>query len=339
MDRKFINSDLILYLTFFAIAWGLGYSTLNRYDPSEFAGLSDILVYSKIVENGINLNDIEYDNSFRSTRIVFPSIARVIYLLTPQLGTWSQLTHAFLITSSIFTSLSAFLIYKLSFSIFQDYQVSIIASFLFLTNFVVINLHQVGLIDSAYCFSFILLLYILLHKKLFLLVPLFLIATLTKEQFVVFGSVILTTYYLLKLNTYKQIDYQAMVLIALSISLSVITLIIFQSYVRGEITYPWQIITDTEKLSVTVYNLELFTSRVSRFIMVIGPILFLAIPNLNKINRDILISFLIVIIIQLILGFVLGITGSGHARSLFNVSSFILCVSAAFTIKNLLLKK
>ena len=266
MDRKFINSDLILYFTFFAIAWGLGYTTLNRYDPSEFAGLSDILIYSKIVENGINLSSIEYDESFRSTRIVFPTIARIIYLLTPQLGTWSQLTHAFLITSSIFTSLSAFLIYKLSLSIFQDNQISIIASFLFLTNFVVINLHQVGLIDSAYCFSYILLLYILYHNKLFLLLPLFLIATLTKEQFVVFGSLILTTYFLLIFNTNRKVDYQAIILITLSISLSVFTLIFFHSYVRGEITYPWQIITDTEKLSMTVYNFELLTSRVSRFI-------------------------------------------------------------------------
>ena len=73
--------------------------------------------------------------------------------------------------------------------------------------------------------------------------------------------------------------------------------------------------------------------------MVIGPILFLALPNLHKINKNILISFLIVIIIQVILGFVIGITGSGHARSLFNVSSFILCVSAAFTIKKLLLNR
>jgi hypothetical protein len=43
-----------LFCLFFSIAWGLGYPTLNRYDPRNIAGLTDVRGYAALVTRATN---------------------------------------------------------------------------------------------------------------------------------------------------------------------------------------------------------------------------------------------------------------------------------------------
>ena len=110
-------------------------------------GLSDTAIYYSLVENGFG--SIEYDLNNRSNRILVPLIARMIYLCIPIFGTWDPIGHALLITTSVFSSLAALMIFNLSLRMFNNVYLSLIASFLYLTNFIVINWYLVGGVDSA----------------------------------------------------------------------------------------------------------------------------------------------------------------------------------------------
>ena len=342
-NKKYINY-FILFLFFFITSWGFGYAILNRYNPTELVSLSDVGIYANIVKFG--LGEITYDMSYRSTRVIFPLIARGFYLFLPQLGSWDTLTNSLLITSSIFSALSALLIMDLSFRMYKDQKISILASYIFLTSFIVVNLHQVGLIDSAYCFCFILLIYILHIKKYYLIVPLFIFGTLTKEQFIVFGSSITFFYIFYEYFYNKTFNKPLTIYLFITSLLSTIVMIFVHSYVKEGLSLPWQIIVDTQRLTLTDssgwkvrFDFEYFISRSIKFFIAMGPLILISLPNLKKIKNKILFALLLTGILQIILGTVVGITGTGHARSFFNLTSFIFCVSAAFSIKSLLPSK
>ena len=68
----------LLFCIFFLIACGLGYPILNRFDPRQTPGLSDVKTYAALV-TGTNSFDAE-DLRFRRFRVLVPWIAKPFYL-------------------------------------------------------------------------------------------------------------------------------------------------------------------------------------------------------------------------------------------------------------------
>ena len=66
-----LGQKVILWSLFFLICMGLGYPTLNRYDPRTIPGLLDSNGYSSLVTGGLAGDE--------STRILVPYLARPIY--------------------------------------------------------------------------------------------------------------------------------------------------------------------------------------------------------------------------------------------------------------------
>ena len=79
----------LLFCVFFLIACGLGYPILNRFDPRQTPGLSDVKTYAALVTGTSGL-DAE-DMRFRRFRVLVPWLAKPFYVLgagtTSRLGT------------------------------------------------------------------------------------------------------------------------------------------------------------------------------------------------------------------------------------------------------------
>src|SRR5450759_5468315 len=69
----------LLFCIFFLIAGGLGYPILNRFDPRQTPGLSDVRTYAALVTGTAGL-DAE-DMRFRRFRVLVPWLAKPFYWL------------------------------------------------------------------------------------------------------------------------------------------------------------------------------------------------------------------------------------------------------------------
>jgi len=333
-----VNSKSKLYLVlfgfFFVTCWSFGYSILGRYAPNLLYGLSDTAIYYSIVENG--LNSIEYDINNRSNRILVPLIARIFYLALPSVGTWDPAGHALLITNSFFTSLAALMIFDLSFKMFNILHLSLISSFIYISNFIVVNWFLIGGVDSAWSLSCIALIYLLHSERFYLLPFLSIFATLTKEHYLLFGSLIILLWITYELIYENKLKWKNIFYFLLSTLISLTIIIVIQSILQNQLTMPWQIINDISVLEEQSFDLNFIFSIVSRFIIVSGLLLVLSFQNIRMFNKKILFVIGLTIIIQFIFGFIIGLSGYGYGRSLFNIASYVLCTSAAMTLYKLL---
>src|SRR5688572_28251578 len=70
------GSLVLRWLLFFAIALGLGYAAVSRYDPRQVPSLTDSLVYTRLVAGQpVMGRDMRF-------RILVPYVARPFYWLT-----------------------------------------------------------------------------------------------------------------------------------------------------------------------------------------------------------------------------------------------------------------
>lgn len=91
-------SKLLLWTISALICFGLGYPTLNRYDPRQ--RLPDAATYAKLAQEGPGA----VASPFRF-RILVPVLARCIEALAKgDTGTWDPLLVGFLVVNSIFVA-------------------------------------------------------------------------------------------------------------------------------------------------------------------------------------------------------------------------------------------
>src|SRR5580704_13984603 len=75
---------ITLWAMFFLVCLGLGYPTLNRYDPTKTVGMSDALQYSRLVVDGPQAAEGHW-----RYRVLVPFLAKPIYRLTAgRIGSW-----------------------------------------------------------------------------------------------------------------------------------------------------------------------------------------------------------------------------------------------------------
>ena len=333
--RKLRNYPyLILFVLFMSICFGLGYSVMNRFNPTDMSYLDDTIFYLNIVQNG--LNEFIYDPSSRTTRIVVPYIAHIVYILTPQIGSWNMALFAMMFVGSIFTSLNALLIYNLSNRILKNKSVALVAALLFLSNFVIPNFYLIGYIDAGYAFSFTCLIYLLLTKIYYLLPLLLVIACSIKETFLPIGSSIVFTWLVYEYISKKEANIQSLLFGAISILLAFVTVILLKSLTLETITMPWDYMGAMKNINYETNLIDYLFNRSIRFFYAVGVILLLAIPFAKKVPKQLFYVTCVSCFTTIFLGFWIGIGGVGYARGIFSVASFHICFSASYYICYLL---
>jgi hypothetical protein len=168
------------FCLFLLIAWGLGYPTLNRYDPRQTPGLTDVQSYAALVIGAPTL-----DAGHLRFRALVPWVARPFYQLAKgRFGSWDPVMFGILVADALFVAATALLIVVLGTRNMDRYVVSLVASLLYLLNFAVPNLRLAGLVDAGEGFFLLVVFWSLSELKLWTLPFVEALGALTKESFI-----------------------------------------------------------------------------------------------------------------------------------------------------------
>ena len=98
--RIAIGRLTLLFCIFFLIASGLGYPVLNRFDPRQTPGLSDVRTYAALVTGGPSLAG--EDMQYRRFRVLVPWIAKPFYALARgRVASWDPVMFGLLVADSL----------------------------------------------------------------------------------------------------------------------------------------------------------------------------------------------------------------------------------------------
>lgn len=176
------RKDAILLGLFLVIAFGLGYATLNRYDPRN-TGVSDTGCYYHMAS--WEYRDVEAPYRFR---VLVPTLVAGVQKLLPKaIGTWNTLSLAFLIVDAAFVALTAWMVGRIAASCAPLPLCDIVASFLYLCSYVVVNEHMVGLVDAGEAFFFTAIMLATVRGRL-LLLPFLAIMGVAAKETVIYWS-------------------------------------------------------------------------------------------------------------------------------------------------------
>src|SRR5437016_3434678 len=135
---------ILLWGLFFLICFGLGYPTLNRYDPRK-SGNPDALEYYQLVEG--NPQAVPEHSRYR---VLVPYLAKPFYWLAKgHVGIWNPVFFGLLVANSIFSATSACRLVIIGYRVLNDYGIALVGALLYLVSFNVPNHHLAGLIDSG----------------------------------------------------------------------------------------------------------------------------------------------------------------------------------------------
>jgi hypothetical protein len=194
----------LLLCVFFLIACGLGYPVLNRFDPRQTPGLSDVKIYASLVSGtatgtatGTASGTASPDAGHVRFRVLVPWLAKPFYRLAQgRFATWDPVMFGLLVADSLFVAGTAVLIVILG-GILGNRQlgssaVGLVGALLYLVNFAVPNLRLVGLVDAGEGFFLLALLWSLSEFELWALPVIAVLGALTKESFIPL-SIVLTS--------------------------------------------------------------------------------------------------------------------------------------------------
>jgi len=224
-------SRLLVWATFVLICFGLGYPTLNRYDPRQL--LPDAASYAKLAQDGA----AAVASPFRF-RILVPYLALAVDSLAQgHTGTWDPLLFGFLAVNSIFAATTAYLIAMIGESLLRDYSFALFASALYLLNFAISNAHLAALVDSGEALVLMAVVASMFYRR-WVLLPLFgVLGAMAKESFVPFSIAMAITWLLVSPD--KAPRGRNAIFVVAMIAAECATVIILQSVISGHLVWPW----------------------------------------------------------------------------------------------------
>jgi hypothetical protein len=184
----------LLYVLFFLICCGLGYPSLNRVDwRAGIGGLNDVRGYAAMVE----APPISMEGMHTSFRVLLPYMAKPIYRAAQgHVGTWDPVMFSLLVVDALLVAGTALVLLIVVDGLFGSYSIALGSALLYMLNFAVPNLRLAGMIDAGEGFFMLLLVWILLRERYWLLPLLGAIGATAKESFVPFLIVFSLTWWL-----------------------------------------------------------------------------------------------------------------------------------------------
>jgi hypothetical protein len=317
------RQSLLLWAVIFLICFGLGYPTLNRYDPQKL--LPDSASYSRIVTSGPRA----VEGYFRF-RVLEPYLVRPLYSLAKShVGSWDPLMFGFLVVNSLFVATTGYLLSTLGYVQFKNYPVALLAVALYLLNFNVANQQLAGLVDAGEAFFLMAVVAGMFFQRWWLLPILGTMGALTKESFVPFSLTMAGVWWLCperhragRFNTGAWVASMALVEFA--------TVTILQSSISGSLIWPW---TFAEAMnSHANHTLKFLTSLVDRnswYILIW--LLPLGLVGIRRFPRAWVWACAAASLVALLLNayHTLSAEQGGVGRYLFNIAGPLLSLSAA----------
>jgi hypothetical protein len=217
------------WLTFFLICLGLGYPTLNRYDPRQTGGLSDTQTYYELAVHG----PANADPQLRY-RLLVPELAGAIARVAKgHVGTWDPVFFGFLVVNSFFAATTAFLLAGLGRRLLNSEPAALFAASLYLLNFETANVVLSGMVDSADGFFLMAIVWSLLTGRLWWLPLWGALGAASKETFVPLCLVFTVAWWL---TSPERRDWR---ILATGVG-AFVSITVLQSVVSGHLAWPWQ---------------------------------------------------------------------------------------------------
>lgn len=324
---SFIRGVVIWFL-FFLTCLGLGYPTLNRYDPRQTGNVDSAQYYQIVVGSPVDaIGHWRY-------RVLVPYLAKPIYWLAKgRVGSWDPVFVGLLVVNSAFVASTAFLLISLCRRIISDPSVALLSGCLYLLNFAVANEQLAGLVDSSEAFLLMALVWVLFQDQWYLLPLLGVAGGLAKETSVPLAVCLAIVWWIVrqihgKGRTTGILWIAAMALCGLG---GVSTV---HSLISGSIVWPW-VIASSEASDIGLFK-GLAESVFSQdFWYVFVWLLPLGIWQLKNLPREWVLASLASAGLALLLG-AYNNAGGNTARAMFNAAGPMLSVSGAVTLSKLI---
>jgi len=248
-QRAFVKlyQNALLWLLFFLICLGLGYPSLNRYDPGKSEGTPDAEQYRDIVVGrksqrasggkGVLPRLAQEENYYR---VLVPYVAKPFYRLARgRVGTWDPALFGLLAANAIFTATAACLLVAIGYHLTLDFSTALLCTALYLLNFCVANLYLAGLVDSAEgCFVMVIV-WSLLTGRWFMLPLWGIFGALAKETFAPLSALFVLGWWISEVRRGRLQLRRLAWLGAMGVA-SITTVTLAMSSLAGGLVLPWQ---------------------------------------------------------------------------------------------------
>jgi uncharacterized membrane protein len=322
---------VLLWCLFFLICLGLGFPTLNRYEPPTIPGLSDTTAYSQLVTGEQQYFRWEYMRG----RILIPYVAKPFYWFArAHLKTWSPVFFGLLVANSLFCASSACLLLSIARRLHMHGATALLAATLYLLNFAVPNLQLAGMIDSGESFFMLALVATLLADRWPMLLAWGVLGALAKETFVPFAIVFTAAWWITAdLRTRSEARFKRLAWLIAFAVVSVTTLIALHSLIAHRQVWPWAIAAEANA-RVSFFQALAGELKDHNFWYVFGWLLPFSIWKLKRLPRPWLMASLFTAIIVLAFGAWKDMAGT-VGRPLFDVVGPMLTLSTAILLSEL----
>lgn len=316
---------LLLFVLFFLICCGLGYSSLNRVDwRLAPGGLEDVQNYAALVvaPPDPNLQD------HTQYRVLVPYLARPFYHFGQHhLGSWDPIMFGLLVADSLFVAATVTLLLLVVYRLHGSYPIALGSALLYLLNFAVPNLRLAWFIDAGEGFFLMLLVWSLMERRYWLLPLWGIVGATAKESFVPFLIVFSLSWWLCERKSLGRPLPAALWMIA-SWCAALASLATLQWRITGVFRSPWQFGMDMH--GNTAYLSHLLHSLADRNLWYVFLwLLPLSLLRLNRFPRAWRVATATTCLTAFALDAYYGGEPGTIGRALFSVSGTLLSASAA----------
>jgi hypothetical protein len=319
---------VVIWWLLFFIGAGLGYPTLNRFDPGK-SGLVDVATYRILVENGPRdaLGRGKY-------RLLVPTLAKPFYLLAKgHSGSWDPALFGLLVANASLVGASATLLLWLGLRLTGKASAALGGAALYLLNFAVPNGHLAGLVDSGEGFALILAICGLHVRRWWVLPVAAALGGLGKETAVPLVAALAVGWICVDSRSYARRDWVcALTCTGLGLVLGLGTVTVIHSIVDGRFVGPWSMASEARHGGGLVRGL-LGCLRDQSFWYIFLWLLPLGLVRLSQLDRRVVIGSAVSALAALGLG-AYHHAGGNVARSMFNAVGPVLSLSAALLLTN-----
>jgi hypothetical protein len=320
---KTLRQEALLWAVLFLVCFGLGYPTLNRYDPRNTGGLSDARDYYRLVTVGT-----AGVSSHVAYRVLVPYLARPVQsIATGHIGTWEPVFFGLLMVNAFFTATTAYLIVVIGRSLIPDPAIPLLGAAVYLLNFETANNRLSGMIDSAEGCFLLALAWCLLSRRVWLLAACGVLGALAKESFAPFSLVFTAVWWAFSRRRDRWTLGETVEIFATGIA-ALGTIFLVQSALSGRLVSPWSFAAsmraDSGHLAALRANI-IDRNLLYGFVWLLP----LGIPRLGCFPRPWLGASAAVTLLDLALVAYYAAPPGAAARSLFSITGPLLSLSAA----------
>jgi hypothetical protein len=328
-DRRNCVRVFLLPVLFFLICFGLGYPTLNRYNPAQVDGTSDSARHYEIITNGPQ--EFEMAEHVRG-RLLVPYLAKPFYYLARnRIRTWDAVFFGLLVVNSFFCAGTAMILVMIGERLTQNPLLALVAGFLYLLNYAVANFQLAGLIDSAEAFFLIAIVWTLMNNQWAWLVLLAFLGAAAKETIVPLAATIAAVWWAVEWKAGSRVTGGLWVAMMVITGLGTVTFL--QSLMRGHLVWPWSLASYLGTGSNYFTNLWRCIIAHEIWYTFIW-LLPLGLLHLKRLPRAWVFASFAAMLVALALGAYRNTYGS-VARPMFNATGPLLSLSVAIFLTNL----